>query len=200
MAVLNSYVQASSSEGDGFLSFGPVPKGKYLAVIQQSKPDDINMVHGSMVSLRVNLKFTLLNPPYDGRIVWMSLILHQADAQDKRLAYIARCKAQLNTMAIAAGLGPVKAGFDTDSLFGREVVVALDIQPESTDANGKTWPPKNVVTGVFPPTDMDKRSASADIAAKASANTNAPLSFGVKPRDFTPPPSHNVDFDEDIPF
>lgn len=196
MAKLSHLQDNEVPVGTGFFDIEPAPPGKYLVVCSKNKDTVENYVtqaNGSKIctSQMVYYRFTIMAGEHVGKIIFEHLgLVHTSEK------YQQNSIAKLNSYFIAAGLGAINGGSDSDDLWGKPLVLQLKVTPGGPDAKDPTkiYGPKNEIVGAFP---ADSYQPTAP-ATPPVVSKNRPLTFD-EPLASAIIKDEFVD-DDDIPF
>jgi len=149
---VNSAPKSDRPEGD----FQPLPAGWYTARI--TKADLLDTAAGGK---RISLRFDILLPTHQGRVVFGNLNIKNASEKAERIGW-----QQFGEVARAVGLAKVD---DTDQLIGK----VLDIRLTQRAASGD-YPAGNNVKGFKSPDGAVPPVSGGSSSSAASTGTKAP--------------------------
>ncbi len=148
MANLNGF---NANEVEPAVGFDPVPAGKYLAVITDSKMKPTKSGVGNFLELT----FQILEGEHKGRLVWARLNLDNPNAMTVKIA-----RAELSAICRAVGVMAPK-----DSVELHNLPLLITVAQKSRQDTGEMG---NVIKGYA------KKDAAATRSPTASGNGKAP--------------------------
>jgi hypothetical protein len=138
---MSGNVDWNTGEYEARAGFETLPKGRYLAVVDNTKMTPTKDRSGKYIEV----DFVVVRPESaKNRKLWARLNVHNASAEAQRIG-----REQFNALALACGVDAPK---DSSQLHNKVVVLIVDIEP----ANGQ-YKEKNIVTGYLKPSENDSK-------------------------------------------